>query len=158
MWVPWFPYPTVGVAELEPPDHDTKKTSWNFDNITLTYCITASLVTELIIWLRIETVNRSKKNNKLLSFSTREWSSLSSTSLWIQLSKMVAEDSSIFLPHTDFFCFPSGFSFYLSDWWVLQIFCLRHHDCNCAVSHDWMITVSLPIADVYLLAKIFHVR
>jgi hypothetical protein len=29
-YVPWFPYPLVGVAELEPPNADTRTTSWNF--------------------------------------------------------------------------------------------------------------------------------
>ncbi len=31
--MPWFPYPSVGVAELNPPNYDTKTTSWNFTNI-----------------------------------------------------------------------------------------------------------------------------
>eukprot|EP00056_Hartaetosiga_gracilis_P008820 m.126720 g.126720 ORF g.126720 m.126720 type:complete len:616 (+) comp12997_c0_seq10:1643-3490(+) len=32
-YVPWFPYPKVGVAELEPPNYTTNTTSWNFDAI-----------------------------------------------------------------------------------------------------------------------------
>lgn len=32
-YVPWFPYPSVGVAELEPPDYATNTTSWDFTNI-----------------------------------------------------------------------------------------------------------------------------
>ena len=31
--VPWFPYPSVGVAELLPPDYTSQSTSWNFTNI-----------------------------------------------------------------------------------------------------------------------------
>ncbi|EGD76938.1 hypothetical protein PTSG_07279 [Salpingoeca rosetta] len=30
-YVPWFPYPKVGVAELEPPNAATNTTSWNFE-------------------------------------------------------------------------------------------------------------------------------
>eukprot|EP00043_Microstomoeca_roanoka_P017588 m.184224 g.184224 ORF g.184224 m.184224 type:complete len:614 (-) comp16665_c1_seq2:2397-4238(-) len=30
-YVPWFPYPKVGVAELEPPNYANKTTSWNFE-------------------------------------------------------------------------------------------------------------------------------
>eukprot|EP00055_Hartaetosiga_balthica_P009775 m.39890 g.39890 ORF g.39890 m.39890 type:complete len:643 (-) comp6894_c0_seq2:1647-3575(-) len=33
-YVPWFPYPKVGVAELDPPNYSTKATSWNFEDIT----------------------------------------------------------------------------------------------------------------------------
>lgn len=29
-YVPWFPYPVLGVAELSPPDPQTKTTSWDF--------------------------------------------------------------------------------------------------------------------------------
>lgn len=29
-YVPWFPYPLVGVAELDPPDATSRTTSWNF--------------------------------------------------------------------------------------------------------------------------------
>lgn len=32
-YVPWFPYPSVGVAELEPPNYQTRTTSWDFTNI-----------------------------------------------------------------------------------------------------------------------------
>jgi hypothetical protein len=31
--VPWYPYPKVGVAELDPPNYATKTTSWNFTAI-----------------------------------------------------------------------------------------------------------------------------
>jgi hypothetical protein len=31
--VPWFPYPSVGVAELNPPDYSTNTSFWNFTNI-----------------------------------------------------------------------------------------------------------------------------
>ena len=31
---PWFPYPSVGVAELNPPNYDTQEAFWNFTNIT----------------------------------------------------------------------------------------------------------------------------
>ena len=32
-YVPWFPYPKVGVAELEPPNVATNSTSWDFRDI-----------------------------------------------------------------------------------------------------------------------------
>eukprot|EP00045_Choanoeca_perplexa_P011844 m.126996 g.126996 ORF g.126996 m.126996 type:complete len:251 (+) comp15790_c0_seq4:873-1625(+) len=32
-YVPWYPYPKVGVAELDPPNYATKTTSWNFTDI-----------------------------------------------------------------------------------------------------------------------------
>jgi len=32
-YVPWFPYPKVGVAELDPPDSTTQSTSWDFTDI-----------------------------------------------------------------------------------------------------------------------------
>ena len=31
--MPWFPYPSVGVAELNPPDYSTNTSYWNFTNI-----------------------------------------------------------------------------------------------------------------------------
>lgn len=31
--MPWFPYPSVGVAELEPPNYETQQSFWNFTNI-----------------------------------------------------------------------------------------------------------------------------
>lgn len=58
-YVPWYPYPKIGVAELEPPDNETQATSWDFTYIQQQFYDTFQAVTS----------NRGKRI--IINFSTQ---------------------------------------------------------------------------------------
>jgi hypothetical protein len=67
-YVPWFPYPHVGVAELEPPNITTQTSYWNFTGIQQQlYDIYKTVTTTTTT----STTNNDKPRRVVINFSTQ---------------------------------------------------------------------------------------
>ena len=67
-YVPWFPYPKVGVAELEPPNIEQQKSFWNFSNIEQQFYDTFEAVTTTTT---SDLSKKQKKKRIVINFSTQ---------------------------------------------------------------------------------------